>query len=44
MWEDSTMRKMKAGLTRRDLLQCSVAAGAALAAPYFVPATALGDD
>jgi predicted dehydrogenase len=44
MWEDSTMRKTKAGLTRRDLLQCSVAAGAALAAPYFVPATALGDD
>jgi len=42
-----TMRKSKGGLTRRDLLQRSlgsVAASALLAAPYFVPATALGDD
>jgi predicted dehydrogenase len=41
------MRKTKAGLTRRDLLQRSVgsvAAGALLAAPTFVPATALGND
>jgi predicted dehydrogenase len=42
-----TMRKSKGGLTRRDLLQrsvSSVAASAVLAAPYVVPATALGDD
>ena len=38
------MRQAKRGLTRRDLLQCSVAAGALLAAPDFVPSTALGDD
>ncbi len=41
------MRKSKRGLTRRDLLERSVgslAAGALLAAPTFVPSTALGDD
>jgi len=41
------MRKSKNGLTRRDLLQRSVgsmAASALLAAPMFVPATALGDE
>jgi predicted dehydrogenase len=38
------MRQAKRGLTRRDLLQRSVAAGALLAAPDFVPSTALGDD
>ena len=35
------MRKMSSGLTRRDLLRQS-AAGAVLAAPWFVPAAALG--
>jgi predicted dehydrogenase len=42
-----TMNKPKRGLTRRDLLQRSVgsvAAGALLAAPTFVPSAALGDD
>ncbi len=41
------MSKSKSDLTRRDLLQRglgSVAAGAVLAAPCFVPATALGRD
>jgi hypothetical protein len=38
------MRKAPQGLTRRDLLRQSAAAGAVLAAPWFVPATALGRD
>jgi predicted dehydrogenase len=41
------MRKSKLGLTRREMLQRSVgsvAAGALLGAPYFVPSPALGDD
>jgi predicted dehydrogenase len=37
------MSKANRGLTRRDLLRCS-AAGAVLAAPWFVPAAALGRD
>jgi predicted dehydrogenase len=36
------MRKAKGNLTRRDLLKRSAAAGAVLAAPWFVPAAALG--
>jgi predicted dehydrogenase len=36
------VRKAKAGLTRRELLKQSAAAGAVLAAPWFVPAAALG--
>jgi predicted dehydrogenase len=38
------MRKANSKLTRRELVKRSVAAGAALAAPYFVPAAALGRD
>jgi predicted dehydrogenase len=38
------MHKTKGSLTRRDLLRRSAAAGAMLAAPYFVPAAALGRD
>ena len=36
------MRTTSGGLTRRDLLLRSAAAGAVLAAPWFVPAAALG--
>jgi predicted dehydrogenase len=36
------MRKANSGLTRREVLRGSAAAGAALAAPWFVPATVLG--
>jgi predicted dehydrogenase len=36
------MRKANGRLTRRDLLRRSAAAGAVLAAPWFVPAAALG--
>jgi predicted dehydrogenase len=42
-----TMRKSKGSLTRRDLLQrslASVAASAVLAAPTFIPSSARGDD
>src|SRR5439155_11242772 len=38
------MRKSKGILTRRDLLKGSAAAGAALTAPWFVSAAALGRD
>jgi predicted dehydrogenase len=38
------MRKGNGGLTRRDLLRRSAAAGAVLAAPWLVPAAALGRD
>jgi predicted dehydrogenase len=44
---ETIMRTSKCGLTRRDLLERSVgsvAAGAILAAPVFVPSTARGDD
>src|SRR5262249_30171371 len=37
-------RESKSNLTRRDLLQGSLAASAVLAAPCFVPAVALGKD
>src|SRR5262245_55411327 len=36
------MRKANRSLTRRELLRRSAAAGAALAAPWLVPAAALG--
>ena len=36
------MRNANDGLTRRDLLKQSAVAGAVLAAPWFVPAAALG--
>jgi predicted dehydrogenase len=36
------MRKVSSSLTRRDVLKKTAAAGAALAAPWFVPAAALG--
>src|SRR3954453_21723200 len=36
------MRKANSSPTRRDLLKRSAAAGAVLAAPWFVPAAALG--
>jgi predicted dehydrogenase len=42
VWEETIMRKANHSLTRRDLLRRSAAAGAVLAAPWFVPATALG--
>ena len=38
------MRKANGSLTRRELLKRSAAAGAVLAAPWLVPATALGRD
>jgi predicted dehydrogenase len=38
------MRKGNGDLTRRDLLKKSAVAGAVLAAPWFVPAAALGRD
>jgi predicted dehydrogenase len=38
------MGKANGGLTRRDVLRQSAAAGAVLAAPLFVPAAALGRD
>src|SRR5262245_21895531 len=41
--EETVMRKANRGLTRREMLQRS-AAGAVLAAPWFVPAAALGRD
>src|SRR5579871_2898207 len=38
------MGKVNGSWTRRDLLKRSVATGAVLAAPWFVPAAALGRD
>ena len=38
------MQKAPQGLTRRDLLQRSMAAGAAVAVPWFVPGAACGFD